>query len=160
MPGRLKLTPKSRMGDVTFDEFCQRVREDQKADLIDGVIYMASPENVDANELFLWLAGLMFDFVQYHELGKVYGSRVAFRLEDKTAPEPDIAFVRKSREHLIERGGVYGAPDLAVCTARHRRRTIAPDAVRAEQRPHHLPHHRGRPVDSAHASAPARVQRP
>ena len=41
---------------VTFEEFCVLVNEDQKADLIDGVIYMASPENIEANDIFLWLA--------------------------------------------------------------------------------------------------------
>ena len=45
----------ARTGPYTYDDFCQLVREDQKADLIDGVIYMASPENTDPNDLFVWL---------------------------------------------------------------------------------------------------------
>ncbi len=35
---------------TTFDEFCLLVNEDRKADLTDGVIYMASPENTDAQD--------------------------------------------------------------------------------------------------------------
>jgi hypothetical protein len=31
--------------------FCALVREDHKADLIDGIIYLASPDNTDANRL-------------------------------------------------------------------------------------------------------------
>jgi Uma2 family endonuclease len=83
-----------------FEEFCELIREDQKADLIDGVIHMASPENTDANEVFVWLLTLIYDFVELYELGKVFGSRVAF--------------VRKGREHLIQRGRVDGPPDLAI----------------------------------------------
>jgi Uma2 family endonuclease len=99
---------------LTFEEFCEIVNEDRKADLIDGVIYMASPENTDANELFVWLMGLVDVYAEEKELGKVYGSRVAFRLGDHQGPEPDIAFVRKDRLHLVQRGHVRGAPDLAV----------------------------------------------
>ena len=40
-------------GVFTYDDFCALVHDDQKADLIDGVIYMASPENLEANELFV-----------------------------------------------------------------------------------------------------------
>ena len=45
----------TRTGVFTYDDFCSLVHDGQKADLIDGVIYMASPENTDAHELFGWL---------------------------------------------------------------------------------------------------------
>ena len=99
---------------LTFEEFCVLVKEDQKADLIDGVIYMASPENTDANDLFVWLLRMIGDFVEEKELGKVYGSRVAFRLAEHQSPEPDIAFIRKDRLNIIKPGFVAGPPDLAL----------------------------------------------
>jgi Uma2 family endonuclease len=104
----------NRSGVITFEEFCDIVPEHQKADLIDGVIYLMPPDNTDANDLFVWLACLLYDFAEYHDLGKVYGSRVAFRLDKKNAPEPDIAFVRKDRLNLVQRGHIAGAADLAV----------------------------------------------
>jgi Uma2 family endonuclease len=107
---------------VTFDEFCFLVKDGQKADLIDGVIYMASPDNTDANDWFVWLLGLMGFFVQIRDLGKIYGSRVAFRLAELGGPEPDIAFVRKDRLHLVQRGHVAGPPDLAL-------EIVSPDSV-------------------------------
>ncbi len=113
---------KKRVGPCTFEDFCELIPEGQKADLIDGVIYMASPENTDANELFVWLLGLMDLFVEALDLGRMYGSRVAFRLDDKHGPEPDIAFVRKARLHLVKRGHVKGPPDLAV-------EIVSPDSV-------------------------------
>lgn len=103
-----------RPGSFTFDDFCAIVSEDQKADLIDGVIYMASPENAEANDLFFWLSGLMSFYVEEKNLGRVYGSRVALRLNDKNGPEPDIMFVRKQRLHLVEGGHINGPPDLAI----------------------------------------------
>jgi Uma2 family endonuclease len=99
---------------VTFEEFCVLVREDQKADLIDGVIQMASPDNTEANDLCVWLLRLLGDFVEIKDLGKVFANRVAFRITQHRAPEPDVAFVRKGRLEVIQRGHVAGAPDLAV----------------------------------------------
>jgi Uma2 family endonuclease len=107
---------------TTFEEFCLLVPEGQKADLIDGVIYMASPDNTGANLLNLWLCGLMDLFVAERDLGSVVISRVAFRLGPTQSPEPDIAFVRKDRLRLIQPGYVDGPPDLAV-------EIVSPDSV-------------------------------
>jgi Uma2 family endonuclease len=104
----------ARKKPFTFADFCVLVKDDQKADLIDGVIYMASPDNTDAAELSLLLARLIADFVEAKELGKVYVSRVAYRLDDLNAPEPDIGFVRTARLGAVRRGAVEGPPDLAV----------------------------------------------
>jgi Uma2 family endonuclease len=98
----------------TFEDYCALIGEDQKADLIDGVIYVASPDNTDANQLFVWLLTLMELFAQIRKLGRVYGSRVAFRLDKWNGPEPDIAFVRLSRLPRVKRGHVVRGPDLAV----------------------------------------------
>jgi Uma2 family endonuclease len=103
--------PKTKL--VTFDEFCLLVREDQKADLIDGVIHMASPENTDANEVYMWLSALLYLFVQSRKLGAVYGSRVAFRLGEHGAPEPDLAFLKQENRDRVKRGYVEGPPDVA-----------------------------------------------
>jgi len=105
---------RTRSGVHTFDVFCALVADGQKADLIDGVIYMSSPDNTDANTLFGWLFGLLTFFVRLKKLGKVFGSRVAFRLDDFNSPEPDIGFVKKSRLHLVKRGHVAGRPDAAM----------------------------------------------
>jgi Uma2 family endonuclease len=108
--------------DYTFDEFCAVIPNGQKADLIDGVIYMASPDNTQAGELFMWFGGIVDFYVDERDLGKVYGLRIAFRLDDTNSPEPDIAFVRKDRLRLLRRGYFAGAPDLAV-------EIVSPDSV-------------------------------
>ncbi len=118
-----KLLP--RRGTYTFDDFCFLVQDGQKADLIDGVIYMASPDNTDANDLFGWLYSLIRDYVEEHDLGKVFGSRVAFRFSATESPEPDVAVVLRNRLHLIQRGFVDGRPDLAI-------EIVSPDSVQRD----------------------------
>lgn len=108
VPGRI------RSGPVTFDGFCSLVADGQKADLINGVIYVASPDNTDAGSLFIWLVRLIGDFVDVNDLGEVHGSRIAFKLDEKNSPEPDIAVILKKNLHRVERGYVLGPADLAI----------------------------------------------
>lgn len=103
-----------RTGTCTFDDFLEVIREDQKADLLEGVIYMASPENTDHNKVIMWLAKVLGTFSEERRLGEVFVNRVAFRLAKDTAPEPDVAFVSTERLHFVQPGGVDGPPDLAV----------------------------------------------
>jgi Uma2 family endonuclease len=98
----------------TYSDFCALVRDGQKADLIDGEIYMASPDNTDANQLCGWLYCVMNGFVLEKQLGRVYNLSVACRLDDTDAPEPDIFFVSNRRLHQVKRGGLKGPPDLAI----------------------------------------------
>lgn len=116
------LTNKRTRASVTFDEFCFLVKDKQKADLIDGVIHMASPDNLDANEITMWLSGLVDDFVIERDLGRTWVLRVAFRLDLKNSPEPDICFVLKNRLHLAKRGYFDGHPDAAF-------EIVSPDSV-------------------------------
>ena len=108
---------------VDFEEFCKIIPDRQKADLIDGVIYVASPDNIEHFDLFLWLAHLLRDFLKWRRLGgKILGSRIAFRLNKHEAPEPDLAYLMPSRAHLVRRGYVAGRPDVAM-------EIVSPDSI-------------------------------
>jgi Uma2 family endonuclease len=109
-------------GIYSFEDFCWIVKDGQKADLIDGVIYMASPDNTNADELFSWLHALLVIYVDEFSLGRIFGSRVAFRLGKDNAPEPDIAFLSVARKGQIRRGYVLGPPDLAI-------EIVSPDSI-------------------------------
>jgi Uma2 family endonuclease len=98
---------------LTFEDFCFLVKEGQKADLIDGVIYMASPDSTEGFRLSKWLLGLTDDYVTELDLGEIFGIRIAFRLDVNQSPEPDIGFVSKARLHLVKKGFIAGPPDAA-----------------------------------------------
>jgi hypothetical protein len=46
---------------------------------------MASPDNVDANDLNLWLASVLASFAEARDLGKFNISRFAYRLATRGA---------------------------------------------------------------------------
>jgi Uma2 family endonuclease len=103
-----------RTGHCTFDGFLAIVTRDQKADLLDGVVYMASPESTDDNKLVGWLYRLLSEYCERLDLGEIFFTRVAFRITNKRGPEPDLAYVSKRRLHLIRKGFVDGPPDIAI----------------------------------------------
>jgi Uma2 family endonuclease len=111
---------------VTVEEFVLRVQDGQKADLLDGVIYMASPDSPEAADLNVFLTILLGGFVGKRKLGKVYGPRSAFRLfpapDEHYAPEPDIAFVGQDRRHLWKGSVFHGPPDMAL-------EIVSPDSI-------------------------------
>jgi Uma2 family endonuclease len=107
---------------LTFEEFCIVVPDGRKADLIAGVIYMASPDNLDAADVFGLLHAVMRLYVERNDLGSVHGPRVAFRINGANGPEPDVAFVSRDRRNLLRRGFVDGPPDLAI-------EIVSPDSV-------------------------------
>jgi len=89
------LSPDSDL--VTVEEFYCLVPDGQKADLIDGVIYLASPDTRRSDRLGGFIKFLMQGYAAVQGLGEVYGSRFAFELSQFRAPEPDAAFVRTER---------------------------------------------------------------
>ena len=100
---------------VTFEEFCDIVADGEKADLIDGAIYMASPDTRLSNNLTRFLCTLFADYLDARDLpGDVFVTRYAFKLSDVDSPEPDVAFVGPGRLHLVEERHMIGAPHLAV----------------------------------------------
>ncbi len=100
---------------ITFDEFCVLISDGQKADLIDGVIYVASPDSKRANEITGILQALLQLFVSRMKRGgQVYVARFAFQLSRIDAPEPDVAYVSAARMHLVREGRMDGGPDVAV----------------------------------------------
>ena len=110
----MNLLARNRPVLYSFEDYCALVKEGEKGDLIEGVIYMASPDNTDANRLFTWLLGLLSFFLHIKKGGEVFGSRVAFRLDGANGPEPDIGYVKRARLHLVKRGYVAGRPDAAM----------------------------------------------
>jgi Uma2 family endonuclease len=103
-----------RRGPFTYDDFCALVPDGQKGDLIDGVIYVASPENIEANNLLTWLMTVLSLIVDENDLGVIHCSRVACRLDKDNAPEPDLLFLKKSHLHRRKRSEIRGPADLAI----------------------------------------------
>ena len=99
---------------MSSSEFFRYAPEDQKAELIDGVMIVHSPP-LDVHErLVIFLLRLLAEYVEQFDLGEVRGSRTPVELAEDQTFEPDILFVAREREEIIQRKGVFGPPDLVI----------------------------------------------
>jgi len=98
----------------THYDFMRLAPEDQKAELINGVLIIMPPP-FDIHER---LQGFLFIvigfFVNRFNLGQVRGSRTAVYISETETYEPDILFVSRERAPIITQKEVTAAPDLIV----------------------------------------------
>lgn len=99
----------------TFDDLCLRVPEGQKADLIDGAIYVASPGTRLENRLVGFVAFVIDGYTTTKNIGGfTFVFRFACKISDLSAPEPDVGYVRPDRVHFVQEECLDGGPDIAV----------------------------------------------
>jgi Uma2 family endonuclease len=100
---------------VRYDVFRSLVQDGQKADLIDGVIYIASPDTRRSNSINHLVAYLIDGYTAARDIdGFTFISRFSCKITDLRAPEPDVGYVRPERMHLVQDQHMEGGPDIAV----------------------------------------------
>ena len=109
--GRL---PDARRSLITLETFKRLIRPDQKADLIEGVMVMASPASPKHEMLLAFLLRLIGNFVETQDLGVVMGSRALVDISAHHGYEPDLLFIRRERRDIIGPESITAAPDLVV----------------------------------------------
>jgi Uma2 family endonuclease len=72
-PRRRRHKPRPEL--LTFEQFCDLIHEDQKADLIKGVMYMQSPPSILHEIVFGFLHTILNIFVCRKKLGAEFGVR-------------------------------------------------------------------------------------
>lgn len=100
---------------ATVDDFFYRSPPDEKADLIDGTVYVSPPESIHEHDVRMFVALTIGRFIGHMRIvGHVFNCRVAFMFSSDCAIEPDVGYVAPERAHLIGEDRVQGPPDLAV----------------------------------------------
>jgi Uma2 family endonuclease len=100
---------------VTFNQFYEIVDENVKADLLDGKIVRDSPAIPKHGRIVSWINKVLGLYAEILDLGEVLGATTTVKLTKYQAPEPDVFFIRKSRQGIIvDERYVDGPPDLCV----------------------------------------------
>lgn len=100
---------------VRYETFRAIVGDGQKADLIDGVIYMASPDSKINNTLNGLLFTLISNYIEAKGIdGFVFFSRYACRISEIRAPEPDVGYVRPENADRVHENEMEGGPDIVI----------------------------------------------
>ena len=87
---------------------------DKRYEVIDGELYVSPPPDWMHQEQLFNLGYVVKGWVKAHCLGRIAQAPVGVVLDDENGLEPDLVFVFHERAHIIQRRGVFGAPDLVV----------------------------------------------
>lgn len=99
---------------LTFDEFVDMFGEDDDVELINGVVVKKMAARDPHEDLNSWLIMVLRGYARVKDLGIVRGSRTAVQVTEHRGRLPDVLFVRKERENIVQEKGIYGAPDLVI----------------------------------------------
>lgn len=102
---------------VTFDEFLDLYLDrGEFVELVDGTVVEKDMVQYDLGKAEAWLVTVMRLYANHLHLGAVLSSRIAMRISDFRWRLPDIFFVRRENESIIQQRGVFGVPDVVIET--------------------------------------------
>jgi Uma2 family endonuclease len=117
------LEPRTRRW--TYEEY-YRLDDDQRYEIIDGQLLMApAPDTWHQN----WVRSLflvLHSHTSGRQIGEVLISPLDVIFDNENTCQPDLLFISQARRGMIEKRGVFGAPDLLV-------EIISPSSVRRDR---------------------------
>ena len=98
----------------TYEEFARLPDDGNRYEVIDGELFV-TPALGSLHQRVVWRLGTALEnFCDAHGVGTMYGAPYDVILDDGDYLQPDLVFVRRDREHIVEKHGMVGAPDLVV----------------------------------------------
>lgn len=121
---------------MTEREFVDWVDEQTLAEWVDGEVIVMAPVSSENDALQGWLRSVLTFVTEHRDLGRVKGPEFMVRLgRQRRRRMPDLLFVSKSRESIILRNHVEGAPDLII-------EVVSPESVVRDWRDKYLDYER------------------
>ena len=100
--------------NYNYEDYLRLPDDGKRYQIIGGKLYrMPAPvpyhQKVSRNIEFI-----LYSFVKEHDLGEVFDAPCDVVLSDVDIVQPDIFFISKEREYIIEEKNIRGAPDLVI----------------------------------------------
>ena len=105
--------PKADQKKLTYEDYA-KTPENERWELIDGVLIMAAAPNLIHQNIQMNLALAVAAWVRRHGLGKVYTAPTDVVFSDTITVQPDLVFVSNERESILTHANIQGAPSLVV----------------------------------------------
>ena len=100
---------------LTYEDFLLFPDDGKRHELIDGAHYVTRSPNTRHQAIVMNLSGMIWNYLQQHPVGRVFGAPFDVVFSDIDVVEPDLLFVTRARqEAVLTTQHVRGAPDLVV----------------------------------------------
>src|SRR6266851_2987465 len=99
---------------LTYEDLRKMPEDGKRYELIDGEVYMTPSPNTKHQTIVGNLHMALRQFVDNRGLGKIFLAPFDVVFGERTAVQPDLLFIRKSRLSILTDLNVQGAPDLVI----------------------------------------------
>lgn len=98
---------------VTYEMYAEMPDDGQRYEIIDGVMELMSPGPSTIHQA---VSGELEFLIKQscREEYFVFYAPIDVILSETTVVQPDILMIHRSREHIVAKRGIYGAPDLVI----------------------------------------------
>lgn len=100
--------------DWTYEEFARLPDDGNRYEVIAGELYVTPAPGSIHQRVQYRLAAMFENFCDEHGVGTMYGAPYDVVFAEGDYLEPDLIFVRRDREHIIQKHAAVGTPDLVV----------------------------------------------
>jgi Uma2 family endonuclease len=115
MSRRDEVKPTTPGVKLTYEDFLLFPDDGKRHELIDGAHYVTPSPNTRHQAVVMNLSGMIWNYLQQHPVGRVFGAPFDVVFSDVDVVEPDLLFVTRARqEAVLTAQHVRGAPDLVV----------------------------------------------
>jgi Uma2 family endonuclease len=104
-------TPKRKL---TYDDLLKLPEDDKRHEIIDGVHYVMSSPVLRHQRVVRRVGTSIINFVEAAGLGEAFNVAVDIVLSQHDVVVPDLVYVSKQRNHLLQEKNIPGPPDLVV----------------------------------------------
>lgn len=115
-----------KRGRISYEEFLEWCDEDTLAEWVDGEIIFYSPASDRHQDILGFLSGVLRDFVEHYDLGKIRYAPFQMKLPT-SGREPDLLFIAKENIEKIKKTYLDGPADMVV-------EIISPDSSLKDKR--------------------------
>jgi Uma2 family endonuclease len=100
---------------ITWQDVQQMPDDGKRREAIGGELYVTPPPRIRHQEVSLALAVALHEILVRGGYGKLFPAPVGVEFPaTNEGVQPDLVFVAKERDHIIDEGWIRGAPDLVV----------------------------------------------
>ncbi|MEW6378683.1 MAG: Uma2 family endonuclease [bacterium] len=99
---------------LNYQDYILFPDDGKRHEIIEGEHYMAPSPNVRHQSISRNLEFVINQYVEEHDLGKVFDAPMDVILSDENIVQPDILFISKKNYGIITTQNIQGAPDLLI----------------------------------------------
>lgn len=98
----------------TYSDFLRFPDDGNRHEILDGQWIMTPPPTTDHQRIIINLIDILSPRIRARKLGLLLPSPVGVVLSQTRIVQPDLLFVAKTRESIVRKDAVHGAPDLLI----------------------------------------------